>query len=120
MSDLEKYYRLAVWENKRAKYDWKFWDGSYNFELYRHQWDSYGVLTEKSVCVGIAITYAILCHAADLPCKFVRTDPKKVDHTVNYIPDINGNAYCIDVTENTFLMSQYADNYSKLIKTLHT
>ncbi len=116
MSDLEKYYRLAVWENKRAKYDWKFWDGSYNFELYRHQWDSYGVLTEKSVCVGIAITYAILCHAADLPCKFVRTDPKKVDHTVNYIPDINGNAYCIDVTENTFLMSQYADNYSKIDK----
>ena len=111
MSDLEKYYRLAVWENKRAKYDWEFWDGDYNFELYRHQWDSFGVLTEKSVCVGMAITYAALCHAADLPCKFVRTDTSLVDHTMNYIPDINGNAYCVDVTENAFLMSQYAENY---------
>ena len=100
MSDLEKYYRLAVWENKRAKYDWEFWDGDYNFELYRHQWDSFGVLTEKSVCVGMAITYAALCHAADLPCKFVRTDPSLVDHTMNYIPDINGHAYYADITEN--------------------
>ena len=100
MSDLEKYYRLAVWENKRAKYDWEFWNGDYDFELYRHQWDSFGVLTEKSVCVGMAITYAALCHAADLPCKFVRTDTSLVDHTMNYIPDINGHAYCVDVTEN--------------------
>ena len=109
MSDLEKYYTLAVWENKHVKYDGKFWTGGYNFDLYRHQWDAYGVLTEKSVCVGIAITFANLCHAADLPCKFVRTDPEIVDHTINYIPDINGNAYYVDVTENSFLMSEEAD-----------
>ena len=117
MSDLEKYYRLAVWENKRAKYDWHFWSGRYYFELYRHQWDSYGVLTDKSVCAGIAITYAVLCHAADLPCKFVRTDPEVVDHTVNYIPDINGHSYSVDVTENTFLMSEYSSDYFEMDKT---
>ena len=109
MSDLEKYYKLAVWENKNVKYDNLFWGGSYNFEYYRHQWDTYGVLTDKSVCVGMAIAYAHLCHAADLPCKFVRCDPRSLDHTISYIPDINGNAYYVDITENSFLMSQYSD-----------
>ena len=116
MSDLEKYYTLAVWENKRCKYDWHFWSGSYHFDLYRHQWDSYGVLTEKSVCAGIAITYAALCHAADLPCKFARTDPQLLDHTVNYIPDINGNAYSVDVTENSLFMSENAGSYFEMDK----
>ncbi len=108
MSDLEKYYRLALWENDRANYDFDFWSVTYNFDLYRHQWDAYGVLTDTSVCVGIAILYSILCHAADLPCKFVRTDPYELDHTINYIPNINGNAYLVDVTEASFLMSQFA------------
>ncbi len=105
MSDLEKYYRLAVWENMHVTYDSDFWSGRYYMELYRHQWDAYGVLTDKSVCAGMAITYANFCHAADLPCKFVRTDPKILDHTINYVPDINGNAYYLDVTENDFLMT---------------
>lgn len=109
MSDLEKYYRLALWENDHATYDYDFWSGAYNFDYYRHQWDAYGVLTDTSVCAGIAIFYANLCHAADLPCKFVRTDPTQLDHTINYIPDINGNAYLVDVTEASFLMSELAD-----------
>lgn len=117
MSDMEKYYKLAVWLNKRVKYDSDFWSGGYNFDVYSHQWDAYGVLKEKSVCVGIAITYANLCHAADLPCKFVRTYPEYVDHTINYIPDINGNAYYVDVTENCYLMSEdscpFADDVDK-------
>ena len=106
MSDLEKYYRLAVWENRHVKYDNAFWGGGYNFDVYRHQWDTYGVLTDRSVCVGMAIAYAHLCHAADLPCKFARCDPRILDHTISYIPDINGNAYYVDVTENSFLMSE--------------
>ncbi len=106
MSDLEKYYRLAVWENRHVKYDNAFWGGGYNFDVYRHQWDTYGVLTDRSVCVGMAIAYAHLCHAADLPCKFARCDPSVLDHTISYIPDINGNAYYVDVTENSFLMSE--------------
>ena len=106
MSDLEKYYRLAVWENRHVKYDNAFWFGTYNFDVYRHQWDTYGVLTDRSVCVGMAIAYAHLCHAADLPCKFARCDPRILDHTISYIPDINGNAYYVDVTENSFLMSE--------------
>ena len=106
MSDLEKYYRLAVWENRHVKYDNAFWFGTYNFDVYRHQWDTYGVLTDRSVCVGMAIAYAHLCHAADLPCKFARCDPRVLDHTISYIPDINGNAYYVDVTENSFLMSE--------------
>ena len=106
MSDLEKYYRLAVWENRHVKYDNAFWGGGYNFDVYRHQWDTYGVLTDRSVCVGMAIAYAHLCHAADLPCKFARCDPRVLDHTISYIPDINGNAYYVDVTENSFLMSE--------------
>lgn len=105
MSDLEKYYTLAVEANKIAEYDWDFWGGRYFLEYYSHQWDSYGVLNERSVCAGIAIFYSHLCHAADLPCLFVITDPESLDHTINYIPDINGNAYFVDVTENTFLMS---------------
>ena len=109
MSDLEKYYRLALWENDHVTYDYDFWSGGYNFQYYRHQWDAYGALTDTSVCAGIAILYANLCHAADLPCKFVRTDPKLLDHTINYIPDINGNAYYIDVTEASFFMSEKAD-----------
>lgn len=106
MSDLEKYYRLAVWENRHVKYDNAFWGGGYNFDVYRHQWDTYGVLTDRSVCVGMAIAYAHLCHAADLPCKFARCDPRILDHTISYIPDINDNAYYVDVTENSFLMSE--------------
>ena len=106
MSDLEKYYRLAVWENRHVKYDNAFWFGTYNFDVYRHQWDTYGVLTDRSVCVGMAIAYAHLCHAADLPCKFARCDPRILDHTISYIPDINDNAYYVDVTENSFLMSE--------------
>ena len=110
MSDLEKYYTLAVWLNKHVEYDTAFWNGSYDFSCYRHQWDAYGAMLgkeiETSVCVGIAICYANLCHAADLPCKFVRTKPASVDHTMNYIPDINGNAYYVDITENYFLMSE--------------
>ena len=44
--------------------------GEYDFDYYRHQWDAYGAMKEdeKSVCVGIAIFYANLCHAADLAC----------------------------------------------------
>ena len=54
----------------------------------------------------MAIAYAHLCHAADLPCKFARCDPRILDHTISYIPDINDNAYYVDVTENSFLMSE--------------
>ena len=107
MSDLEKYYRIAVWVNDRVEYDWKFWGGEYDFDYYSHQWDAYGGMKEdeKSVCVGIAIFYANMCHAADLPCRFVRLNPDYLDHTISYIPDINGHAYYADVTENDFLMS---------------
>ena len=108
MSDLEKYYMLALWENYSVKYDSEFWPGGYDFDHYSHQWDAYGILEEHlGVCAGIAVTYAVLCHAADLPCKFVRCD-KYLDHTINHIPDINGHSYYIDVTENSFFMS--ADN----------
>ena len=117
MSDLEKYYTLALWEYKRVKYDNDFWFGRYNFEYYSHQWDAYGALKEKSVCAGMAIFYANLCHAADLPCKFVRLEKGSVDHTINYIPNINGNAYYVDVTEDCFLMSDascvFADSADK-------
>ena len=110
MSDLEKYYVLALWVNKHVEYDWQFWNGRYFMELYSHQWDSYGGMKEdeRSVCVGISIFYANMCHAAGLPCKFVRTNPKFLDHTLNYIPDINGHAYFVDVTENIFLMSEHS------------
>ncbi|MCR4605617.1 MAG: hypothetical protein K5639_06410 [Eubacterium sp.] len=114
MSDLEKYYRLALWLNDHATYDGQFWSGRYYMEYYRHQWDTYGVLTDKSVCAGIAITYAALCHAAGLPCKFVRLDPAKgLDHTINYIPDINGNAYYVDVTEGDFITSDDSNSFAK-------
>ena len=116
MSDMEKYYTLARWANKRAKYDWDFWSGDYDFDYYSHQWDSYGVLKEKSVCVGIAIFYSHLCHAAGLPCKFVRVVPKTLDHTISYIPDINDNAYYIDVTEDIFLMSVESNPYNPIDK----
>lgn len=120
MSDLEKYYTLAVWVNKHVEYDWDFWKGRYHFEYYSHQWDAYGAMMgkgqEKSVCVGIAIFYANMCHAAGLPCKFVRTDPKNLDHTINYIPDINGNAYYVDVTENMFLMSDASNLFMPVDK----
>ncbi len=112
MSDLEKYYYLAIAANKRASYDWNFWGGRYFFEYYSHQWDSYGALYEDSVCVGIAIFYSHLCHAAGLPCWFVRTDPDVLDHTICYIPDINGNAYYIDITEDIFFMSEEANPFS--------
>lgn len=122
MSDLEKYYTLALWEYKRVKYDNDFWAGRYNFEYYSHQWDAYGALKEKSVCAGMAIFYANLCHAADLPCKFVRLKEGTVDHTINYIPDINGNAYFVDVTEDCFLMSEescpFADGADKVFSNI--
>ena len=107
MSDLEKYFALAVWANQRVEYDWKFWHNNYNFDYYSHQWDAYGAMNEDetSVCVGISIFYSNLCHAADLPCRFVRLNPDYLDHTINYIPDINGNAYYADITESVFLMS---------------
>ena len=108
MSDLEKYYILALWMNKHVVYDWDFWMGCYNFEYYSHQWDSYGGIKdgETSVCAGIAVFYANMCHAAGLPCKFVRLDPSYLDHTISYIPNINDHAYLVDVTENVFLMSE--------------
>ena len=112
MSDLEKYYTLALWEYKRVKYDNDFWAGHYNFDYYSHQWDAYGALKEKSVCAGMAIFYANLCHAADLPCKFVRLGKGSVDHTINYIPNINGNAYYVDVTEDCFLMSKKSCSFA--------
>ena len=109
MSDLEKYYMLALWGNYSVRYDSDFWPGGYDFDHYSHQWDAYGVLEEHlGVCAGIAVTYAVLCHAAGLPCKFVRCD-KYLDHTIDHIPDINGHSYYIDVTENSFFMSQYND-----------
>ena len=46
MSDLEKYYVLALWVNKHVEYDWQFWNGRYFMELYSHQWDSYGGMKE--------------------------------------------------------------------------
>ena len=110
MSDLEKYYTLATWLNHYVDYDWDFWPGGYDFDYYSHQWDAYGILKEKkSVCAGIAVAYANLCHAANLPCKFIRVRPYYLDHTINYIPDINGHAYYIDVTENFFFMSKDAN-----------
>ena len=110
MSDLEKYYVLARWVNKHVEYDWQFWSGRYNFEYYSHQWDSYGGMKEdeKSVCAGIAIFYANMCHAAGLPCKYLRLEPSYLDHTINYIPNINGHAYLVDVTEDVFLMSEHS------------
>lgn len=115
MSDLEKYYTIAVWLNHYVNYDWNFWPGGYDFDYYSHQWDLYGVLEEReSVCAGIAISYANLCHAADLPCKFLRMKPYYLDHTINYIPDINGHAYYIDVTENLFFMSKKANPWNPL------
>ena len=120
MSDLEKYYTLAVWVNQHVEYDWEFWNGRYHFEYYSHQWDAYGAMkgkgVEKSVCVGIAIFYSNMCHAAGLPCKFVRTIPTNLDHTINYIPDINGNAYYVDVTENMFLMSEKSNPFQPVDK----
>ena len=118
MSDLEKYFNLAVWTHKQVEYDWQFWSGSYNFDYYRHQWDAYGGITEgeKSVCVGIAIFYSNMCHAADLPCRFVRIDPDTLDHTIDYIPDINGKAYYLDVTEDFFLMSEKANPFEPIDK----
>ena len=116
MSDLEKYYRLAIAANKRVSYDWDFWCGRYMFDYYSHQWDSYGCLFESSVCAGIAIFYSHLCHAADLPCWFVRMDPKILDHTIDFIPNINGNAYYIDVTENMFFMSEDASPWNPIDK----
>lgn len=112
MSDLEKYYTLAIWANKRVIYDNDFWSGAYDFDYYSHQWDSYGAMKEdeKSVCAGIAIFYADLCHAADLPCRYVRTDPGYLDHTINYIPNINEHAYYSDITENYMFMSEYSTN----------
>ena len=115
MSDLEKYYTLAIWLNHYVNYDWAFWPSGYDFDYYSHQWDAYGVLNErKSVCAGIAVVYANLCHAADLPCKFVRMNPYNLDHTINYIPNINGHAYYIDVTENLFFMSKNANPWNPL------
>lgn len=112
ISDLEKYFALALWANQRVEYDWNFWDGHYDFDYYSHQWDAYGAMDEDetSVCVGISIFYSNLCHAADLPCRFVRLNPDYLDHTINYIPDINGNAYYADITENVFLMSGESSN----------
>lgn len=112
MSDLEKYYILALWTNKHVVYDWDFWTGCYNFEYYSHQWDSYGGIKdgETSVCAGIAVFYANMCHAAGLPCKFVRLNPSYLDHTISYIPNINDHAYLVDVTENVFLMSEQSGN----------
>ena len=117
MSDLEKYYTLAIWANKRVQYDWEFWSGRYNFEYYSHQWDSYGCMKEDetSVCAGIAIFYAALCHAADLPCNYVRMNPKELDHTISYIPNINGNAYYLDVTENMLFMSKDANPWGNIV-----
>ncbi len=107
MSDLEKYYTLAIWVNKHVVYDWDFWSGGYNFDYYSHQWDSYGAMKddEKSVCVGIAIFYSNMCHAAGLPCRFVRLDPDYLDHTISYIPNISDHDYYVDITENAFFMS---------------
>ncbi len=116
MSDLEKYYTLAIEANKIVEYDWQFWNGGYDFDYYSHQWDSYGALNETSVCVGIAIFYSQLCHAADLPCWFARVEPDSLDHTISYIPNINGNAYYVDVTENKFLMSEKSNPYGPMDK----
>ena len=114
-SDLERYYKLAIWLNKYVNYDWEFWPGGYDLAYYSHQWDVYGVMKEqKSICAGIAVTYATLCHAADLPCKFVRMKPRNLDHTINYIPDINGHAYYIDVTENLMFMSKKANPWNPM------
>ena len=117
MSDLEKYFALAVWANQRVEYDWKFWHNSYNFDYYSHQWDAYGAMNEDetSVCVGISVFYANLCHAADLPCWIVRTEPDVLEHTINYIPDINGNAYYVDITENDYLMSDAGFDYAEYV-----
>ena len=114
MSDLEKYYTLAKWANQRVVYDTDFWPGGYNLDYYRHQWDAYGAINEdeKSICAGIAVFYSNICHAADLPCKFVRLTPGYLDHTISYIPDINGHAYYADVTENDFLMSKEACGFA--------
>ena len=115
MSDLEKYYTLAIWLNKHVNYDWNFWPGGYDLAYYTHQWDTYGVLEEQeSICAGIAVTYAVLCHAADLPCKFLRMEPYFLDHTINYIPDINGHAFCIDVTEDMMFMSKASNPWEPL------
>ena len=114
MSDLQKYYTLAKWANQRVIYDNDFWSVAYNFDYYSHQWDAYGAINEDelSVCAGIAIFYSNLCHAADLACKCVRLDPTGLDHTITYIPDINGHAYYADITENDFLMSKNACSFA--------
>ena len=70
----------------------------------------------RQLCVGIAIFYSNLCHAAGLPCKFIRMDPEILDHTISYIPDINGNAYYIDVTEDMFFMSEESNIWNPLDK----
>ena len=123
MSDLEKYYTLAIWLNHHVNYDWDFWSGGYDFDYYSHQWDAYGVLKErKSVCAGIAVAFANLCHAADLPCKFIKMAPYwqddttvgYLDHTINYIPNINDHAYYIDVTEDFFFMSATANPWNPI------
>ncbi len=102
MSDIEKYWTLANWETHSITYKYvgqKAYDhdtshGSYCALRYGY-----------AVCQGYGLLYSHLCHEAGLPCDEVLLDRNGANHLINVLPNINGHAYYVDVTNNMFLFS---------------
>ena len=93
MSDIEKYWTLNKWVMENVKYKN---DTSRTF-AHDTPHGSYSALKYGScVCQGYALLYSHLCHAAGLPCDEIASK-QEYNHMINYIPNINGNSYYLDV-----------------------
>ncbi len=109
MSDLEKYWRLAKWEYDHITYP-DLNSDFYMDRVFAHDTlhGAYGALKyDQAVCQGLSYLYSLLCHEADLPCDVILTKESYMSHMLNYIPDINGNSYYVDLTaKGNFLVSE--------------
>ncbi len=107
MSDLEKYWTLANWIKKNVKYPSKNKEYPYDIFSDNYEYTAYGphgaLKYGYGVCQGQSLLYYLLCHAADLPCDYMSMPYH--NHVVNYLPNINGKDYLIDVTNDMFGMS---------------
>lgn len=99
MSDIEKYVALRKWIDINVKYPShdSVWYNDYTYDIEKTPHGAHGALKYGyGVCQGKTLLYSHLCHAADLPCDEICM-PKN-NHICNYIPNINGYSYVIDMT----------------------
>lgn len=109
MSDLEKETAIYSWIVNNVNYDWTHQD--WMKETPRASFTPYGgLVNRKTVCLGYATTFQLLCDLAGVECITVvgAAFQSQEDHGWNMVR-LNGDWYCVDVTWDANYREQGSD-----------